>query len=424
MNQNQIGRQLALWGVILPAAGILMLTMGTRQVSGLFISPINTTTGIGIIGISFALAVGQFVWGASQPLFGMIADRFGFIPVLVAGTLLLALGTALTPLMSSETGLVFTFGLLSAAGAGAGSFAILIGASASRIPADKRSFASGVINAGGSVGQIVFAPLAERLIALAGWMSAMFTLAALSLLALPLIARMRSPAASTEQSAQAGVTTQPADPARPESAQIAQPTGMRAQLRTAFGDRSYLLIHAGFFTCGFHIAFLITHLPGEIALCNLPTTVSGIAIGIIGLTNIAGSLGAGALGSRYRMKYLLFWVYLARAILVLLYLAAPKTALTVYLFAAGMGLTWLSTIPPTAGLVGKLFGVRYLATLFGLTILTHQIGGFLGAWLGGIAVATTGSFAWMFIADAALAAFAALVHLPIREAPVTRTAAA
>jgi len=199
---------------------------------------------------------------------------------------------------------------------------------------------------------------------------------------------------------------------------------MRAQLRTAIGDRSYLLIHAGFFTCGFHIAFLITHLPGEIALCNLPTSVSGIAIGIIGLANIAGSLGAGALGARYRMKHLLFWVYLSRAVLVLLYLAAPKTAMTVYLFAAGLGLTWLSTIPPTAGLVGKLFGVRYLATLFGLTILTHQIGGFLGAWLGGISVASTGDFHWMFVADAALALFAALVHLPIREAPVLRSASA
>jgi MFS family permease len=420
MNQNQMGRQAALWGLIVPAAGILLLTMGVRQVSGLFISPINTATGIGIVGISFALAIGQFVWGASQPLFGMVADRYGFVPVLIAGTLMIALGTALTPLVSSQFGLILSMGILSAAGAGAGSFAILIGASASRIPAEKRSFASGVINAGGSLGQFIFAPLAERLIALTGWISAMFTLAALSLLALPLIAKLRPPRAeqpASQTSAAAQAATAAPAPSTPEP-------GMRAQLRTAFGDRSYLLIHAGFFTCGFHIAFLITHLPGEIALCNLPTSVSGIAIGIIGLANIAGSLGAGALGARYRMKHLLFWVYLSRAVLVLLYLAAPKTAMTVYLFAAGLGLTWLSTIPPTAGLVGKLFGVRYLATLFGLTILTHQIGGFLGAWLGGISVATTGNFHWMFIADAALALFAALVHLPIREAPVLRSASA
>ncbi len=420
MNQNQMGRQAALWGLIVPAAGILLLTMGVRQVSGLFISPINTATGIGIVGISFALAIGQFVWGASQPLFGMVADRYGFVPVLIAGTLMIALGTALTPLVSSQFGLILSMGILSAAGAGAGSFAILIGASASRIPAEKRSFASGVINAGGSLGQFIFAPLAERLIALTGWISAMFTLAALSLLALPLIAKLRPPRAeqlASQTSAAAQAATAAPAPSTPEP-------GMRAQLRTAFGNRSYLLIHAGFFTCGFHIAFLITHLPGEIALCNLPTSVSGIAIGIIGLANIAGSLGAGALGARYRMKHLLFWVYLSRAVLVLLYLAAPKTAMTVYLFAAGLGLTWLSTIPPTAGLVGKLFGVRYLATLFGLTILTHQIGGFLGAWLGGISVASTGNFHWMFIADAVLALFAALVHLPIREAPVLRSASA
>ncbi len=413
MTTSAAARQSALWGLLLPATLILMLTMGVRQVSGLFVSPINTSTGIGIVGISFALAIGQFVWGASQPIFGIIADRFGFVPVLITGTLVLAAGTALTPMMSSEIGLVFTLGLLSAAGAGAGSFAILIGASASRLPAEKRSFAAGVINAGGSMGQFIFAPLTERLIALTGWINTMLTLAVISLLSIPLALKLRSPRAS----AVAGQAGASAPAPAPDS-------GLRNQMRQAFGDRSYLLIHAGFFTCGFHIAFLITHLPGEIALCNLPTTVSGIAIAIIGLANVVGSLGSGWLGSRYRMKYLLFWMYLSRAILVLLYLAAPKTAATVYLFAAGLGLTWLSTVPPTAGLVGKLFGVRYLATLFGLTLLSHQVGGFFGAWLGGISVANTGSFTWMFIADAVLAVAAALVHLPIREAPLEKTAAA
>ncbi|MEK9775313.1 MAG: MFS transporter, partial [Quisquiliibacterium sp.] len=340
MNSTLAGRQVALWGLVLPAAMILLITMGVRQVSGLFISPINTATGVGVVGISFALAVGQFVWGASQPVFGMIADRYGSVLVLVVGTLLLVLGSALTPLMSSQTGLVFSRGLLSAAGAGAGSFAILIGSVADRIPANKRSFASGVINAGGSLGQFIFAPLTERLIALTGWVSAMFTLAVLSLCALPMIARLRQPASS--QSAQnQGTPDKP--PALTQQAAPDSGIGMREQLRQAFRNRSYLLIHAGFFTCGFHIAFLITHLPGEIALCELPSSVSGIAIGIIGLTNVAGSLGAGALGGRFRMKYLLFWTYLSRAALVLAYLAAPKTAMTVYLFAAGLGLTWLST---------------------------------------------------------------------------------
>ena len=174
-------------------------------------------------------------------------------------------------------------------------------------------------------------------------------------------------------------------------------------------------MNAGFFTCGFHIAFLVTHLPGEIALCGLSSSVSGISIALIGLANIAGSLGAGALGSRYRMKYLLFWMYLSRAVIIVLYMLAPKEPITFYVFAIALGATWLATVPPTAGLVGKLFGVRYLGTLFGLTLLSHQVGGFLGAWLGGVAFASAGNFQWMWIADALLALGAALVNLPIRE---------
>ena len=410
MNTTKAASNAAMWGLLLPAAAILMITMGSRQVSGLFISPLNTATGIGVVGISFALAIGQFVWGISQPVFGALADRHGPVPVMIAGGVLLAIGTALTPMMSSEWGLILTMGLLAAAGAGAGSFSILIGASAQRLPPEQRSFASGFINAGGSLGQFVFAPIAERLIALAGWVNAMFTLAVLSLLTIPLALRLR------ERKRVAHATATSRSDARPPGTPAAATDSLRAQVRTAFGDRSYLLLHMGFFTCGFHVAFLITHLPGEIALCNLPTSVAGVSIAIIGLANVAGSLGAGALGARYRMKYLLFWMYLSRAVIVLLYLVAPKSALTFYVFAAALGLTWLATVPPTAGIVGKLFGVRYLATLFGLTLLSHQVGGFFGAWLGGIAVDRTGSYDWMFVADAVLAIFAALIHLPIREA--------
>jgi predicted MFS family arabinose efflux permease len=190
------------------------------------------------------------------------------------------------------------------------------------------------------------------------------------------------------------------------------------------GDRSYLLLHAGFFTCGFHIAFLVTHLPGEVDLCGLPPTVASWSIAIIGLANIAGSLLAGAAVSRYRSKHVLALMYGSRAALIALYLVAPKTALTFYLFGAGLGLTWLATVPPTASIVGKLFGVRYLATLFGLTLLSHQIGGFLGAYLGGLAVAHTGDYQWMWYADIALSAMAAAVNLPIREAPVQPRVAA
>ena len=415
MSENKAALHSAFWGLVLPAAAILMVTMGSRQSAGLFVSPLNTATGIGVVGISLALAVGQLVWGLSQPVFGALADRFGPIPILVFGGLLLAFGTALTPLMTSQAGLIVSWGVLTAAGAGAASFSILIGASAQRLPAERSSVAAGIINAGGSLGQFVFAPITERLIALAGWVNAMYALAALSLLTLPLaLGLRRRPAAETAATAKAAASAAAGVPIET----------LAAQVRRALRDPSYLCLHAGFFTCGFHIAFLVTHLPSEVSLCGLPTTVSGISIAIIGLANIAGSLGAGALGTRYRMKYLLAWMYFSRAVVVLLYMAAPKTALTFYVFAVALGLTWLATVPPTAGIVGKLFGVRYLATLFGLTLVSHQVGGFFGAWLGGIALSRTGDYQWMWIADAVLAVLAALINLPIRESrPRARTAA-
>ena len=188
-------------------------------------------------------------------------------------------------------------------------------------------------------------------------------------------------------------------------------------------DRSYLLLHAGFFTCGFHIAFLVTHLPGEVNLCGLPPSVASWSLAIIGLANIFGSLYAGSCISRYRSKYVLAAMYGSRAVLIGLYLLLPRTELNFYLFAAGLGFTWLATVPPTAAIVGKLFGIRYLATLFGLTLLSHQIGGFLGAYVGGLVITRFGDFGWMWYADMALAAAAAILNLPIREAPVARALA-
>ncbi len=420
MNQPTMAKQAALWGIMLPAAAILMITMGSRQTTGLFLSPLNSATGIGVVGISFAMAVAQFVWGAAQPVFGAVADRHGPLPVLIGGGILLAIGSALTTLVSSQWGLIFSLGLLTAAGAGAGSFSILIGIAAQAIPPSQRSFAAGFINAGGSFGQFVFAPITERLISWAGWVNAMLVLAFSALLTLPLAQLL------VRRSRRAAVAAGNAAAAAPSSAAQAAPLqlSLKAQVHAAFKDRSYLLLHAGFFTCGFHIAFLVTHLPGEVALCGLPASVSGISIALIGLANIVGSLTIGKLGEYYRMKYLLFWMYLSRTVIVLLYMAAPKEPITFYIFAIALGLTWLATVPPTAGIIGKLFGVRYLATLFGLTLLSHQIGGFLGAWLGGLAVATSGDYNWMWIADAILALLAALVNLPIREARVIRPAAA
>ena len=387
----------------LAAAAILMVTMGARQTLGLFVSPLNTSTGLGITTISFALAVAQLMWGVVQPVAGAVADRYGSAKVLVAGICVLAAGMALTPFMHSGLGLVVSLGLLSAIGSGAGSFSVLIGATARHLTPQTRGKAAGVINAGGSFGQFVFAPISQALIQALGWMGAMWSIAALSLGALPLV-RVLIPKAEPHHAAAAA-----------SAAATAQPW---AAARAALRDRSYLLLHAGFFTCGFHIAFLVTHLPGEVNLCSLPPAVASTSLALIGLSNIVGSLLAGASTGRFRSKYILALMYGSRAALIAVYLAAPKTSLTFYAFAVGLGLTWLATVPPTAAIVGKLFGVRYLATLFGLTLLSHQIGGFFGAYLGGIAIARTGNYNWMWYADMALATLVAIVNLPIREARV------
>jgi len=395
------------WALAIAGAAILAVTMGIRQSLGLFVSPINTSTGLGIVTVSFALAVGQFVWGAAQPVFGAIADRVGPVRVMVVGALLLAAGLAITPFMGSSLGLVVFLGVVAAAGAGAGSFSILIGAAANRIEPQRRAFASGFINAGGSFGQFVFAPLSQALIAAIGWVAALWALAAAALATIPMTAAFRERRGE------------------PAHGHTAPGLTLRGQIAEASRNPSYWCLHAGFFTCGFHIAFLVTHLPGEVDLCGLPASVSALSLAIIGLANIAGSLGAGWLGQTYRMKWLLFWIYGARAIAVGVYLVLPRTPATFYAFAAVLGLTWLATVPPTAGLVGKLFGTRFLATLFGLTLLSHQIGGFFGAWLGGLAIQHTGSYDWMWYADIALAATAALVNVPIREAvpqPVPKAA--
>jgi MFS family permease len=381
------------------AAAMLMVTMGVRQSQGLFLFPMAGSTGVGIATISFAMAIGQFIWGAVQPISGALADRFGSARVLVGGVLILALGSALTPFMTSSFGLVLTIGILTAMGSGAGSFSVLIGSLAQRLSPAHRGTAAGVITAGGSFGQFVFAPISQTLISLWGWMAAMWSLSVLTLLALPLVRPI------------GGIQARGAG-AIPLGDGVA---GIRSALGNAFRNRSYLLLHGSFLTCGFHIAFLVTHLPGEVDLCGLPAAVASGSLAIIGLANIVGSFTAGWLLGRFRAKYVLFWMYSSRTTLILLYLISPKTEWTFYLLAIGLGFSWLGTAPPTAGVVGKLFGIRYLATLYGMTMLSHQIGGFFGAWLGGLAFSHYGNYLWMWYADALLALIAALLNLPIRE---------
>ena len=392
------------WITTLMAASILMITMGARQSMGLYVGPLNTDTGLGIVTISLAMAVGQFVWGAIQPIAGAFADKYGPRPVLLVGLLTLVIGSALTPFITSSWGLILTMGVLTAMGAGACSFSVLLGAAAQRMPAESRGAASGIINAGGSFGQFVFAPIIQKLIQWLGWMGSMWSMAAVTLLAIPLLNRLTSD------------THAPVKAPDPEG-------GLKKAVQDAMRNPSYLLLHLGFFTCGFHIAFLVTHLPTEVGLCGLTPAVASWSLAIIGLANILGSLYAGACINTYRSKYVLASMYGSRALLIAMYLAAPKTEWTFYIFAMGLGFTWLATVPPTAALVGKLFGVRYLATLFGLTLLSHQIGGFLGAYLGGLAFTANGDYQWMWWADIALSGLAAIINLPIKEAPIAKLVA-
>jgi len=393
------GRERSAWLITLAAAAILMVTMGARQSLGLFISPLRGSTGLGITTISLAFAIAQLMWGVIQPVSGAVADRYGPAKILIAGLVVLAIGMALTPFMTSGFGLIVSLGVLSAIGSGAGSFSVLIGAASQHLTTDKRGKAAGIINAGGSLGQFVFAPVAQALIQMLGWMGAMWSLAVITVGALPLV----------------GVVS-PAGSVRVGAGAIGSAPWQAVQ--DAIEDRSYLLLHAGFFTCGFHIAFLVTHLPGEVNLCGLPPAVASWSLALIGLANIVGSLIAGWCTQRFRSKYILAMMYGSRALLIGWYLLEPRTKWTFYSFAVGLGLTWLATVPPTATIVGKLFGIRYLSTLFGLTLLSHQIGGFLGAYLGGLALVRFGDYQWMWYADMALAAAAALINLPIREARI------
>jgi predicted MFS family arabinose efflux permease len=387
--------------VLLAAAGTFALTMGARQTMGLFVGSINTHTGLGLASVSLAFAFGQMWWGLTQPLAGIVTDRHGPGRVLVAGVLLVALGTALIPMMTSTWGLVLAVGVLAAGGAGMAGPATLMAATTRLVAPEKRGLATGVVNAGGSFGQFVFAPLAQAVTVAAGWMAAVQTLAVLTLLALPAAWVLRGQRAAP---AAAGAAPVPRES-----------TG--SAVRRACADPSFRLLSAGFFVCGFHVAFLATHLPGVVASCGLPPAIGAWSLAILGLFNIVGSIGIGWLISRNRwqMKHLLVAIYLLRALAVLLFVLAPKTPTVMLVFAAVMGLTFLSTVPPTAGLVARFFGPAHMATLFGLVMVTHQVGGFLGAWLGGLAFEASGSYDWIWAADILLAVGAALLHLPIRE---------
>ncbi len=396
-------RRWGLWTVLLAAAGTFALTMGVRQSMGLFLSPLNTATGLGIGSISLAFAFGQLCWGLTQPFAGAIADKVGAGRVLIVGVLLVTLGTVLTPLMTTTAGLIFSIGVLSAGGAGMAGPAVLMAATSRLIAPERRGMATGIVNAGGSFGQFVMAPIAGALSAGIGWSGAVQIMGVLVLIALPAALILRSPAKS---STTAATTT---------------PISAKQAIGEAIAHPGFRLLAMGFFVCGFHVALLATHLPGVIVACGLPAEYGGWSLSMLGLFNIVGSILMGWAVGHWRMKSLLSLVYSTRALAILVFLISPKTGATALIFSAVMGVTYLSTVPPTAGLVAKFFGVSNMAMLFGTVMFSHQIGGFLGAWLGGKVFEYTGAYDWIWYVDILLAIFAALVHLPIREAVLTPT---
>ena len=374
------------------AVGLLAVTMGSRSVFGLFLSPLNSATGLGIATISFAVAVSQLTWGAAQPFCGMLAERYGPARVIFAGTLLSAMTGALIP-FAHDAALLITVFAVAGIAATAGSPSLLVGTVSQRVSAERRGLVAGIVGAGGPLGQLLLAPATQALISLAGWMNAALAVAALSLAALPLAFAFPGKG-------------------NVSSATVARPA---ASLREALASPRYWIINGTFFVCGLHVFFLVTHLPGVIELCGLPAAVSGISLAVLGLFNIAGSVAAGFVVQRYSMKRTLAMLYIARALALGLFLVAPKTTFAVFAFSAWMGLTYMAVLPPTAGLIGKLFGADRLPTLLGITFVVHQAGAFLGSWLGGYVLQETGSYDAMWILDLTLAALAAVVALCVRE---------
>jgi len=387
-------QQRTFWTLVISAASILGLTMGIRQSMGLFLSPLNTSTGLGIVTISLAMAIAQFTWGLAQPLFGMLADRVGSYKIIVFGTLLFALGLFITPYMSSGFGLIFAVGLLTTVGDGAGSYSILIGAVAQKVTLERRSTAAGLINAGGSLGQFIYAPITQALISSFKWVIAIFVLTTTSLttilLALPL--RDKKEEAEKQVISKAGEMS------------------LGEQLRIAFKNRSYFL-NIGFFTCGFHIAFLVTHLPRVVNLCGLPASVGATSLAIIGLANVIESITAGWLGQTKRMKMILFWMYASRAIAISIYLISTQITANFLYF---LSCAWLYVACNDTSYSRSSRQIIWGALSRNIALLSHQIGDFFVAWLGGITFRLSESYELMWYADIALALLAALVNLPIK----------
>jgi len=393
-----------MWQVLVCGAAIVTLSMGIRHGFGLWLQPITQAQGWTRETFAFAIAVQNLSWGLFGIFAGMIADRFGAFRVIIAGAVLYALGLAGMAL--AATGMLFTLSagvLIGAAQAGT-TYAVIYGVIGRNISAEKRSWAMGVAAAAGSFGQFLMVPTEGFLISSLGWQEALLVLSAAVLLIVPLAFGLREK------------TTPGAAPVKREQTIV-------QALAEAFKYPSFQLLMAGYFVCGFQVVFIGVHMPSYLKDKSLPPEVASYALALIGLFNVFGTYAAGALGQRMPKKNILAGIYFARALVIAIFIAAPLTPLSVYIFSAVMGTLWLSTVPPTNAAVAQIFGIQHLSMLSGFIFFSHQIGSFMGVWLGGYLYDRTGSYDIVWYLSIALGIFAGLVNLPVRETPIVRTPA-
>lgn len=387
--------------ILISGSLILAVSLGLRHTFGLFLQPVSMANGWGREVFGFAIALQNLVWGLAQPFAGMLSDRFGAGRVILAGAALYILGLVGMAMASAALPFTLAAGVLVGLGLAGTTMPIVFGAISRALPAEKRSMAFGIAMALGSLGQFTMLPSALRLIDGIGWAQTLALMSALSALMLPLAF---------------GGLMERKDPGAPVTLATG-PTAGEA-LRSALADRSFWLLSLGFFVCGFQVVFIATHMPAFLADKGLPAWVGSTVLALIGLFNIFGSLAAGWLGARFPKPWLLCGIYGGRAIAIALFLAFPVTPLNAFLFAAAMGVFWLSTVPLTNGVVASMFGVKNLAMLGGVVFLAHQIGSFLGGWLGGLIFDRTGSYDLAWAIAIGLSVVATLLNLPIKERPV------
>jgi MFS family permease len=395
--------------IIVCGCVIALIGFGPRSSMGFFLTPMSAANGWGRDVFALAFALQNLLWGIGQPFAGAIADRFGMVRVLTVGALLYATGIALMAYTTSPIALQLTAGGLVGFGLSGCSFNLVIAAFGKLLPERYRMLAIGAGTAAGSFGQFLFAPFGVALIDNLGWQNALLTFSGLLLIIVPMALALATPRS---------------EPKSTGTTDVAATQSLMGALAEAFGHRSYVFLVLGFFTCGFQLAFITLHLPSYLIDRGLSAQLGGWTLATIGLFNIIGSISVGWLSTRYPRRYLLALNYFLRSVFIAAFVLLPASTVTTLLFGAGMGLMWLSTVPPTSGLVTVMFGTRWLATLYGFAFFSHQVGGFLGAWLGGVLYERTGSYDvvwWLTVLSGLLSA---LINLPIVEKPVLRAAPA